>query len=139
MSEGGRPLLKLRFPARPSRLRGIRQRVHAVALACGGCEAFARDLVIAVDEACQNIIRHAYSGREGDIVLELRCDGDRVIVRLTDFAPEADKAKIKPRCLDDLRPGGLGTHFMREIMDDIAFLPPPLGAGNLLQMTKRIV
>jgi sigma-B regulation protein RsbU (phosphoserine phosphatase) len=45
---------------------------------------------------------------------------------------------IHPRPLDELRPGGLGTHFIRTVMDEVAFLPPPAGAGNLLQMTKRI-
>jgi sigma-B regulation protein RsbU (phosphoserine phosphatase) len=58
-------------------------------------------------------------------------------VRVTDFAPPVDPETIKPRDLDDVRPGGLGTHFLREIMDTADFLPAPDGAGNLLRMTKK--
>ena len=47
-------------------------------------------------------------------------------------------AKVKPRDLNDIRPGGLGTHFMRETMDEVEFLISPDGGGNLLRMTKQI-
>jgi len=63
------------------------------------------DVVSAVDEACQNIIRHGYGGN-GEIVLEIRRNGPRQLeVQLIDFAPPVDLAKIRPRCLDDVRPG----------------------------------
>lgn len=132
------PQVEMRFPARPGRLRRIRQMVRRHLMRRGCTEACARDVVIAVDEACQNIIRHAYLSGPGDIILYLRRDGDRVIVRLTDFAAPVDPAKVCPQPLDELRPGGLGTHLMRQVMDEIAFLPPPPGVGNLLQMIKKI-
>lgn len=134
----GHPALDRLFPARPERLCDIR---HAVAATMGdfGCPpAVVHDVVLAVDEACQNIIRHAYGGSDGDIVVQIQRDGHKLVVRLIDFAPPVDVTKICPRALDDLRPGGLGTHFMRAVMDEVAFLPPPQGAGNLLQMVKRI-
>ena len=59
-------------------------------------------------------------------------------VRLRDFASPADPDSMRPRDLDDIIPGGLGTHFIREIMDSAEFLPPPGGEGNLLQLTKKI-
>lgn len=126
------------FPARPDRLCDIRR---AVAEAVGGmgCDGVVvHDVVLAVDEACQNIIRHAYKGGDGDIRVQLERDGGRLVVRLIDFAPAVDARTICPRPLDEVRPGGLGTHFIRTVMDEVAFLPPPAGAGNLLQMTKRI-
>jgi anti-sigma regulatory factor (Ser/Thr protein kinase) len=127
-----------RYPARPERLADIRAAVAEAARALGVDALLAQDVVLAVDEACQNIIRHAYQGGDGDIVLQLGREAGRLIVRLIDFAPPVDVTKVCPRPLDDLRPGGLGTHFMRTLMDDVAFLPPPAGAGNLLQMTKRV-
>jgi sigma-B regulation protein RsbU (phosphoserine phosphatase) len=57
---------------------------------------------------------------------------------LRDFAHTVDPNLIKPRDLDDLRPGGLGTHFMQEVMDEVTFMPPPQEGGNLLKMKKRI-
>jgi sigma-B regulation protein RsbU (phosphoserine phosphatase) len=49
----------------------------------------------------------------------------------------ANEAEIEPRDLDDVRPGGLGVHFMREIMDEISYLPQEGDYGNILRMVKR--
>lgn len=133
-----KPLLAARFDATPECLCGLRHSVEAAALAAGCGKEVAADVVLAVDEACQNVIRHGYGGR-GEVALEIRRNAVcELEVQLIDFAPSVDVAKIKPRCLDDIRPGGLGTHFMRAVMDDVAFLPPPVGAGNFLKMTKAI-
>jgi sigma-B regulation protein RsbU (phosphoserine phosphatase) len=96
-------------------------------------------LEIAVNEACTNIIQHAYKGDpSGEIVLEILNNGTDIIFRLTDFAKPVDPAGIKPRDLSDIRPGGLGTHFMREIMDDCSFEQLADGSGNCLEMVKKI-
>lgn len=129
-------------------LSPLRLAVDHAARAAGLAESDAADVVLAVDEACQNVLRHGYGGQPGDIHLEIRrlethnkdqrSESARLEILLIDFAPPADPAKIEPRNLDDLRPGGLGTHFMRAVMDEVAFLPPPEGAGNLLRMSKAI-
>ena len=49
-----------------------------------------------------------------------------------------EKMGAQPRERDDLRPGGLGTHFIGEVMDEVEFMPPPADGGNLLRMVKRI-
>ena len=135
----GAHLLALRFAARAERLKDVRAAVFKAVTACGCCETVARDVVLAVDEACQNIIRHAYAGNpEGEIELEIQSREGLVEVLLRDFAATIDVEMIKPRDLDDVRPGGLGTHFMGAIMDQIEFLPPPKDRGNLLRMAKRI-
>ncbi|MGE5545846.1 MAG: ATP-binding protein [Solirubrobacterales bacterium] len=126
------------FPARPDRLCDIRKSVAAAAGALGCPSDAIHDVVLAVDEACQNIIRHAYKGADGDIRLQIGRDDHNLVIRLIDDAPPVDVAKVCPRPLDELRPGGLGTHLMRSVMDEVAFLPPPPGAGNLLQLIKRI-
>jgi sigma-B regulation protein RsbU (phosphoserine phosphatase) len=132
-------VLELRFPARADQLHGVREAVRQRARAAGCSETCTGDIVLAVDEACQNIIRHAYCGDpEGSIVLEMERRDDELVVSLRDFAPEVDASRIRPRDLDDVRPGGLGTHFIRECMDRADFVPPPEGRGNLLRMVKRI-
>jgi sigma-B regulation protein RsbU (phosphoserine phosphatase) len=57
---------------------------------------------------------------------------------LTDHAPAIDPSRVKPRNLDDIRPGGLGTYFIRRVMDEVEFLRPASGSGNLLRMVRRI-
>ena len=117
----------------------IREAVREQVEACGCTPRCAADIVMAVDEACQNIIRHAYDGDPDDeIVLEIAQSGDQLVLSLRDFAPRIDPAAVRPRDLDDLRPGGLGTHLIREVMDEAEFTRPPSGPGNLLRMVKRI-
>ena len=137
--EPGAPLLRHRFPARAVELRSVREAVRREALGQGCAPECAADIVMAVDEACQNIIRHAYAGRgDGEIVLEIERAGEDLVVSLRDFAPPVDPSRVRPRDLDDVRPGGLGTHLIRECMDGADFAPAPPGGGNLFRMKKRI-
>ena len=135
----GEPVVALRVPARATSLRLVRGLVREAAIACGCGDACARDIVIAVDEACQNVIRHAY-GEDGggDIIIDVRRQGERLEFNVVDFARPVDTTRVGPRALDDLRPGGLGTHFIRECMDQCEFRAPPQGAGNRLWMAKTI-
>lgn len=135
----GETLLHMRVPALAGKLKDIRDAVRTAVLGCGCSDAVAADIVIAVDEACQNIVRHAYADEPGgEFIVEVRRDGGCVVVLLRDFAAVVDPDTIQPRRLDDLRPGGLGTHFMREIMDDVAYQETPGTRGNLLRMVKQI-
>ncbi|MFQ5415973.1 MAG: ATP-binding protein [Myxococcota bacterium] len=137
--EGRVTLLEHRIPARSDRLGEMRAAVRACVAAAGCSETPTADIVLAIDEACQNVIRHAYKGDpHGVIALEICRQGEQLIFSLHDLAPEIDPATVKGRDLDDIRPGGLGTHLIQKVMDQVDFLPPPRGVGNLLRMVKRI-
>ncbi len=132
-------LFHRRFPAIPEQLKSIREAVREAGLRAGCTSACVQDIVIAVDEACQNIIRHAYGAiAGGEIVLEIEVEGDHLVLWLTDFAPKVDESKVKSRDLDDVRPGGLGVHLIREIMDECGFAHSESEMGNVFRMTKRI-
>lgn len=93
-------------------------------------------MVLAVDEACTNIIRHAYrDGREGRIVVTFVALPDALEIHLRDFGVPADEATFKPRDLTEIRPGGLGVHFIRSVMDRVEYLRPSDG-GTLLRLVK---
>lgn len=142
--EDGDGLVKLHFPSSSDRLKMVRHAVSEAVLVAGCSAEVTQDIVLAVDEALQNVIRHAYQGRsDGDIILEVRRrqaeEAEQVVVTIRDHAAPVDTAKIKPRDLDDVRPGGLGTHFIQEVMDDVTFLSPADGSrGNLLRMVRNI-
>jgi sigma-B regulation protein RsbU (phosphoserine phosphatase) len=130
-------LLDLRVPASARELKQVRDAVRQAALGGGCSPACADDVVIAIDEACQNVIRHAYGGDPGgEMVLEVERHGDRLVVWLRDFARSVDASTVQPRDLDEVRPGGLGVHLIREVMDESDFIPCP--SGNILRMVKRI-
>ena len=132
-------VLALRIAASVDQLRRIREAVRGAVESCGGSAECAADVVMAVDEACQNVIRHAYCDDPGgEIELEIERCGEDLVVSLRDFAPEVDPDEVRPRDLDEIRPGGLGTHLIREMMDSADFIRPQSGRGNLLRMVKRI-
>ncbi len=131
--------LELRFPAQPAELRGMRDALRERLRAWRLDEECASDVVMAVDEACQNVIRHAYRGDpDGVIELEVRRAEGELQIAVRDFAPSVDPARVQPRPLDELRPGGLGTHLIRSAMDHTELGRPPSGPGNLLRMVKKL-
>ena len=137
--KGDATLLDMKFPARAENLKDIRRAVRDAVTMAGCRDGMANDIVIAIDEACQNVIRHAYGGDSNETIeLAMHVDGGELIVRIRDKAAPVDTAKISPRALDDLRPGGLGTHFMREIMDSVDYAAVSAERGNLLTMRKKI-
>lgn len=137
--EAGDRLFELEVPARPSLLKLVRAAVAEAAREAGCAPDSVYDLVTAVDEACQNVIRHTYGGDpEGRLILRFHRLEDRVVVGLIDFGPPVDPEHIRPRPLHQLRPGGLGTRLIQECVDEAAYDSPPEGAGNLLRLVKRI-
>ena len=132
-------VLALRIAASVDQLRRIREAVREAVESCGCNAECAADIVMAVDEACQNVIRHAYCDDPGGAIeLEIERCGEDLVISLRDFAPEVDPEEVKPRDLDEIRPGGLGTHLIREMVDSADFIRPESGGGNLLRMVKRI-
>ncbi len=132
-------LLRLVFRSAPDRLKMVRAGVVAAAGACGFDDDDAVDIALAVDEACANVIVHAYGSRgDADIVLDIYRLRGGIRLRLRDFGPPVSPDAIRPRPLDDVQPGGLGSHFIREIMDDARLERAADGRGNILDLTKRI-
>jgi len=97
-----------------------------------------RGIVLAVDEACSNIIRHTYLGAACHTI-DVSCTGnpERIEIVLRDCGPPIDLKRVQPRPLDQVRPGGLGTHFIRSIMDEVEYSYEE-GCGNVLRMAKRL-
>lgn len=132
-------LFEIRFQAKAERLCLIRALVKRTAEVVGCCPELSDKLVIAVNEACMNVIQHAYQGDElGEIVLEMLNNNGKIHFRLVDYANPIDLDSVKPRDLEDIRPGGLGTHFIDEIMDECDRGHLEEGNGNYLEMIKKI-
>jgi anti-sigma regulatory factor (Ser/Thr protein kinase) len=94
-------------------------------------------VTLAVHEACANVIEHSYQGNTGQrIDLTVLITPDELAVEIRDYGRKPDLTAIQPRALHDVRPGGLGTHFMRSIMDNVTYDVSP-DTGTLLRMIKR--
>ena len=70
--------------------------------------------------------------------MQMRLDDGILTANLLDNALPVGDADLRPRALEELRPGGLGVRFMRESMDSVAYVPAPDGYVNCLQLSKRI-
>ena len=133
-------ILRIRVPARADRLKLIRAATEQAAKFVEAPDAWNFDLKMAVDEACQNIIRHAYknSPEAGDIVIDYIRRGEALEVDIMDFADPIDPGTIKTRDVSEVRPGGLGVHLIKSVCDEARFVTPPPGIGNLFKLTKRL-
>ena len=99
------------------------------------------ELVLAIAEAAQNIVKHGYKGVEEttdrmEIKISLK-DGE-LEIGFFDKGKEVVPENIKHRKLDDIKPGGLGTFFIKEIMDAAVFKRDQKGWINHLVLTKKI-
>lgn len=132
-------LLDREFPAHADELRGVRCALRTVLDAQGIAPELRDSLVLAVDEACANVIRHAYGGECTQIIrLHLAREQDMLTFELCDQAPAVDPSRLKSRDLSECRPGGLGVAFIDALMDDWKLDHCPGGNGNILRMRKRI-
>ncbi len=124
----------------PARMAGVREIVQQVAEQVGFVDPDLAWVVLAVDEAITNVICHGYQGRAGqpiEITLEpVQHGGDPGLqVVICDCGRQVDPATIAGRDLDDIRPGGLGTHIIRSIMDEVEYTHRR-PAGMQLRMLK---
>ena len=133
------PLLRVSFPARAESLAEVRAAVNRTLLALAMDARVLARIVLAIDEACANIIRHAYRGcSEGRIELRIERHRGRLRFRLRDHAPAVDPGCLKPRDLSVCRPGGLGINIIDETMDHWRLRPLKRRCGNVLTMVRRL-
>ena len=132
-------ILEHRFPARAKELGHTRAITRMSLNNHGWRSDIVEDIVLAIDEACQNIIRHAYHGECDDpITLHIELQDESLVVVLEDHAPAVSPDCMNPRAFEDIRPGGLGCHFMRQVMDHVSIGPSSNGQGNILRMVKGV-
>ena len=138
-------LLDVELPSNPELLCIVRGMMERLTEVMGFSETECRSVTIAVDEALANIIRHAYQARSGQPIeisccrVQRRLNGHKragLEITLVDYGPAIDPGKLRGRSLDDIRPGGLGLHFIRESMDMMKFTRA--GRANQLRLVKYL-
>jgi len=95
-------------------------------------------VILALDESCSNVLRHRKPGMGGGllrVVAEVK--PGFVSFRILDFCCPEDIPRIKPRDLKEVRPGGLGTHLVGEIMDRVEFEPDPGKPGCMTLVLEK--
>lgn len=112
----------LEFASHPANLAQVRDFVRAFLLPLP-FERRERDLmVLGIDEASTNIIRHAYH-QCTDQMIRLCCEHHQegALFRLRDFGTQRDPALHEGRSLEVLQPGGLGMHLIKRAFDEVEY------------------
>ena len=128
--------IEIMVPSDPAYLSVVRQLTSAVAALAGLSPDEADSVTLGVDEACTNVIKHAYHcDCSQQMILTFELLSDRLLLTLRDFGAKCDPSGIKGRDLDEIRPGGLGLHIMRGVMDRIEY-DTHHTQGTELRMTR---
>ena len=97
------------------------------------------ELVLAIAEAAQNIVKHAYKDNQDTtdkMQIKISFIDNILKIGFFDKGKPVIKEEIKHRSLDDIKPGGLGTYFIKQIMDEVVF-KEATGWHNNLVLTKK--
>lgn len=124
---------KFTFSSDTCQLAEIRREARTFLSECGFEECAAELLILAVDEACTNIIRYAYAHECRPIRLQMERLRGRVRFILRDYGKTCDPAKINSRALEDIRPGGVGVHIIKQAFDHVTYSPQPRGTRLILE------
>ena len=131
--------VKLTLPASPAWYGVIRNLTIQLCRNCGVDDRNAGSIALVLDEAVSNIHRHGYKGSHGEMIdIEIKgfsANKDqtwKIMICIEDRADQIDIDQIKSRELDDVRPGGLGVHLIKAIMDEAIWSHRKNGGMRLL-------
>ena len=132
----------LHVPSSTENLALIRDFVSGIGAQVGFDENEIAKLALAVDEACANVIEHAYgSDTTREVTIRAAVDEGEIHFDIIDNGRHFDPSVVTPQTVEELikqrRSGGLGLRLIRSIMDDVQYRIVP-GEMNELRMTKRL-
>lgn len=128
--------VRVHIPAHPKFLSVVRSVSDQMGTLSGMTKSEKYEITLAVDEACSNAIKHACkrdSRHKVDVSFKFTDQAFEVI--LEDDGEKVDPKKIQGRKLEDVRPGGLGVHFIKRAFDVVAF-EERKEPGNRLQLVR---
>ena len=129
------------FLVRSSSLKDVRSFCRAVLEKLQIDQNLKDELVLAIAEAAQNIVKHAYKNdpqTEDKMVVQITCKDNKLQIGFYDMGTPVDPNKVKHREIDNVKPGGLGTFFIQEIMDAVEFKDGKKPWINHLVLTKQL-
>jgi len=133
---------KLVIKSRTENLSEIRDFISSAAVNAGFTKETTDNIILAVDEACTNIIKHAYQYiPDGEIILTLKTAENIFTIEITDHGKSFEPGLIPnpdlKKYLDQRRVGGLGMYLMKTLMDEVKYESVP-GKFNTVSLSKFI-
>jgi len=133
----------LKIPSQTDNLELIRNFINGVAKKVGFDSEESNKIELAVDEACTNVIEHAYQHDESkDIDIAIKIDYHKITVVVTDRGKSFNMKEVElpdmESYLAELRVGGLGIYLMKTLMDEVDYHSKP-GVKNEVRMVKYLI
>jgi serine/threonine-protein kinase RsbW len=133
---------KLVVKSRTENLSVIRNFIAASAEQAGMSKEELNDIILAVDEACTNIIKHAYNSvPDGEIIITIDRKGRKFTVTIIDYGKNFEPEIVKKPDIQEYyrqkKVGGLGMYLMKTLMDEVKYISVP-GKYNKVLMSKFI-
>jgi anti-sigma regulatory factor (Ser/Thr protein kinase) len=129
--------LRLDMPSHPRFLSVVRAAIDELSMTVGLPKEECNAIILAVDEALANIIRHAYKNRyDQKVQFDCLVSEEQMEFTLLDQGEPPDPARICAECVDELALSGRGTHLIKAIMDEVSYTQ--VSEGNQLKLIKRL-
>jgi len=137
-----RKVLTLRLPAVLENVPVVMDRIVEAATRAGLDEITLQQIRLVVDEACANVVTHAYEGMEpGDMEITCSHSSQACMIQVRDwgqgFAIECVPTPDLECALEERSLGGLGLFLIQHVMDQVEYARDDR-AGNVLTMTKKL-
>jgi serine/threonine-protein kinase RsbW len=148
--------ISIRAPSNGCYLAYIRSLVADLAGKVGFPDDEVAKIEMAVDEACSNVVEHAYAGKEEapaptkiwqwkhrdpGIRLDVRAEQERLVIEINDYGKRFDFNTYQPKNVEErirqMETGGYGVAIMREFMDEVEYRSSD-SAGNTLRLVKYL-
>ncbi len=129
-------LKELKVKSSTDNLTKIRDFTKGAADECGLSDDVIGKIILAVDEACTNVIKHAYKySKEGEIVIRIKLDNNKFSITISDkgkrFNPELIPDPDLRKYHREKKSGGLGMFLMKKLMDEVTY--------NLTEKKNQVV
>jgi anti-sigma regulatory factor (Ser/Thr protein kinase) len=133
--------VEIRIPNRRDKMSEVASMIESFVTAQGGSRETVHDIGVVLDEALGNIISYGYGPQEnGDILVRAAVQDGRIVIEIEDDGRPFDQltatAPDLTASLRERKVGGLGIHFIRQLMDDVAYAR--IADTNRLRLSKRL-
>jgi anti-sigma regulatory factor (Ser/Thr protein kinase) len=121
------------FPSEPAHLAKVREGVRDFLGGSGFGEEDESRIVMALDEACTNIIRHAHEDLVKPVRLEMKWLRDRLRFVLRDYGKPFHPLTLQSRDMKIVLPGGYGLFIIKRVFDHVDYAPQARGTRLTLE------
>lgn len=137
MVDRNNEVIRIKLPSDPKFISVLRSTVSELAQKIGFSFEQANDIKLALNEACANVIEHAYKWQKNkSMFVYFIIHPDALEIVIKDFGKKTAVDEIKPRELEDYREGGLGVFLIQNLVDEVHYDTSPK-IGTELRFIKR--